>query len=153
MYRTALGYDLHRLKSPSAKGIICAGVHIDCGLEIEAAHSDGDVVFHALTDALLSTVGTDIGTAFPNDDPANKNRDSRDFLEYAFSRLQYGIVNIDIVIICDKPKISPHAQTMIKKISEILGTPLDSISIRGKTTENTSPNTIQAYANVLFKKI
>ncbi len=83
MYRTSLGYDLHKLSSGSS-GIICGGVHIDCPLQIESAHSDGDVVLHALTDSLLSTIGTDIGVVFPNDDPANKNRNSRDFLDYAY---------------------------------------------------------------------
>ncbi len=153
MYRVALGYDLHRLQKKSSGFVVCAGVEVPCEFCTEGAHSDGDVVYHALTDALLSLSGTDIGQVFPNIAPENHLRDSQDFLQYAKNTIKnkYNIANIDIVIICDSPKISPHALEMKNKISAILGT--EDISIRGKTTENTRPLTIECYCNVLFKKI
>ncbi len=153
MYKIALGYDLHRLQKSSSDFVVCAGIKIPCDFCIEGAHSDGDVVFHALTDALLSLSGTDIGQVFPNTASENHLRDSKDFLEYARDSIvdKYKVINIDVVVICDKPKISPHALAMKNKIAEILR--VDDISIRGKTTENTKPLVIECYCNVLFQKI
>ncbi|MGL5956768.1 MAG: 2-C-methyl-D-erythritol 2,4-cyclodiphosphate synthase [Brevinema sp.] len=153
MYRVALGYDLHRLQRNSLGGVICAGIYIPCDYTIEGAHSDGDVVFHALTDALLSISGTDIGKVFPNTAAENYHRNSQEFLEYAFNSIkqQYRIINADIVVICDFPKISSYTHEMKHNISILLDT--DDVSIRGKTTENTKPLVIEAYSNVLFQKI
>ncbi|MGL4676918.1 MAG: 2-C-methyl-D-erythritol 2,4-cyclodiphosphate synthase [Brevinema sp.] len=153
MYRIALGYDLHRLQMHEYGVIVCAGIEIPCNYTIEGAHSDGDVVFHALTDALLSVSDTDIGKIFPNTALENKNRNSQDFLEYAFDLLKtrYRIINIDIVVICDAPKIFSYTQEMKEKLSLLLE--VEDISIRGKTTENTKPLVIEVYSNVLFQKI
>ncbi|MGL4394726.1 MAG: 2-C-methyl-D-erythritol 2,4-cyclodiphosphate synthase [Brevinema sp.] len=149
--RIALGYDLHRTHNVESGSIVLGGVLIPCGLEIDGAHSDGDVVYHALTDAMLSVQGTDIGIVFSNTDPAHKNKDSKEFVTYAFDNLKnYNIGNIDIVIICDQPKIAPHAMAMRQNISELLGLSIDRVSVRGKTTENTRINTIEAFVNVLF---
>lgn len=155
MYRVALGYDLHRLKSCSQGAVICGGVRIPCEYELDGAHSDGDTIFHALTDALLSLVGEDIGGIFSNTDPVNKNRKSSDFLLYAFDCIKefYYIVNIDIIVICDQPKISPWVSSIKKIIASYLNIEENRISIRGKTTEGTRPLTIETYTNVLFQKI
>lgn len=154
MYRVALGYDLHRLKIAENSIVICGGIKLPCDLAIEGAHSDGDVIFHALTDALFSVVGKDIGVEFPNTDPQNLNRSSDEFLSCAFESIQnnYRIVNIDMVVICDKPKISPYSVEIRKNIAKLLQMDIENISIRGKTTEQTNPLTIQAYTNVLFRK-
>ncbi len=154
MYRIALGYDLHRLQKSSSDFVVCAGIKLPCDFRIEGAYSDGDVVFHALTDALLSLSGTDIGQVFPNTAPENHLRDSVEFLEYARDSIadRYSVVNIDIVVICDKPKISPHALAMKNKIADILEVDVEDISIRGKTTEDTKPLVIECYCNVLFQK-
>ena len=154
MYRVALGYDLHRLKIAKDSAVICGGIEIPCNLSIDGAHSDGDVVFHALTDALFSVVGKDIGVEFPNTDPKNLNRSSDEFLSCAFDSIKnsYRIVNIDIVVICDKPKIAVHSLEIRKNIAIYLQMDIEDITIRGKTTEQTSPLTIQAYTNVLFQK-
>lgn len=155
MYRIALGYDLHRLIIKENSSIICGGINIPCNYQIEGAHSDGDVIFHALTDALLSLTGTDIGQVFPNDSEENFQRNSLDFITYAFKSMKsiYRIVNIDIVVICDAPKISPHAFSIRENIASILDISINDISIRGKTTEKTKPLSIEAYCNTLFQKI
>jgi len=154
MYRVALGYDLHRLKISKDSTVICGGIEIPCGLVIDGAHSDGDVIFHALTDALFSVVGKDIGVEFPNTDPQNLNRSSDEFLSCAFESMKdsYHIINIDIVLICDKPKISPYSLEIRRNIAKLLQMDIENITIRGKTTEQTNPLTIQAYTNVLFQK-
>ena len=154
MYRVALGYDLHRLKIAKDSTVICGGIEIPCDLAIDGAHSDGDVIFHALTDALFSVVGKDIGVEFPNTDPQNLNRSSDEFLSCAFENIKnsYCIINIDIVVICDKPKISPYSLEIRKNIATLLQMDIEDITIRGKTTEQTNLLTIQAYTNVLFQK-
>lgn len=154
MYRVALGYDLHRLKIAENSIVICGGIEIPCDLAIDGAHSDGDVIFHALTDALFSVVGKDIGVEFPNTDPQNFNRSSDEFLSYAFESIKdsYRIVNMDMLVICDKPKIAVHSLEIRKNIATLLQMDIENITIRGKTTEQTNPLTIQAYTNVLFQK-
>ncbi|MGL4561578.1 MAG: 2-C-methyl-D-erythritol 2,4-cyclodiphosphate synthase [Brevinema sp.] len=149
--RIALGYDLHRMITETDGIVVCGGVPISNNLKIDGAHSDGDVIYHALTDALLSVQGTDIGIVFSNTDPKNKNKNSKEFVIYAYNSLEnYTISNIDIVVICDRPKISPYVSEIKQNISALLNLPLDKISVRGKTTENTKINTIEAYVNVLF---
>ncbi len=154
MYKVALGYDLHRLKKENNSSVVCGGVDIVCDLMIDGAHSDGDVVYHAITDALLSPMGTDIGLVFPNTDPLYKDKKSNFFVSYAYNLVQpqYSIMSIDIVVICDKPKISPYALAIRENIATLLEMSIEDISIRGKTTEGTRPLTIEAYANVLFQK-
>ncbi len=155
MYRVALGYDLHRLKRAEKSSVICGGIKIPCEFIIDGAHSDGDVVFHALTDALFSVIGKDIGVEFPNTELENLNRSSNEFLYYAFQSIidSYRIVNIDIVVICDQPKISSYALAIRQNIAKYVQMEIENITIRGKTTEQTNLLTIQAYANVLFQKI
>lgn len=155
MYRIALGYDLHRMSDCVSGFIMCGGIAIPCDLQIEGAHSDGDVVYHALTDTLLSVVGTDIGIEFPNTDPRYKDKESSYFLNYAFGLMKkkYYLINIDIIVICDVPKISPYTFSIKENITHLLKIPIEDISIRGKTTEQTRPYSIEAYANILFKKI
>lgn len=149
--RIALGYDLHRVEVLDHGILVCGGVPIKCGLVIDGAHSDGDVIYHALTDALLSVQGCDIGTVFPNTDPQYKNKNSKEFVEYAYQSLQnYVISNIDIVVICDRPKIFPYADQIKYNIAQLTNISTDKISVRGKTTENTKPNIIEAFVNVLF---
>lgn len=155
MYKICTGYDLHRLKKQKHGTIICGGQQILCDLVLHGAHSDGDVVFHALTDALLSVKHTDIGQLFPNTDPNNKDRNSQEFLRIAYGLMknEYTICNIDIIIICDTPKISPYCLDIRKNISKILNLPMDDISIKGKTTEHTRINTIESYTSLLIQKI
>ncbi|MGL5722854.1 MAG: 2-C-methyl-D-erythritol 2,4-cyclodiphosphate synthase [Brevinema sp.] len=149
--RIALGYDSHRLTM--GQGIMLGGVFVPCTVAIDGAHSDGDVLLHALTDALLSPFETDIGVLFPNTDPQWKNASSEIFLKKAAELCfaQYKIVNIDMLIIADTPKISPVSKSIKKNIATLLEIDESLLSLRGKTSEEASPNHIQAWCNALFE--
>lgn len=150
--RVALGYDSHRLSE--GRGLTLGGVFIPCALAVEGAHSDGDVLLHALTDALLSPLGTDIGVLYPNTDPEWKGADSSFFVKASAEKLLkvYDILNIDMLIIADAPKISPHAEAIGQKIASLLGIDVSLLSLRGKTTEGTQPRLMQAFCTALFSK-
>jgi 2-C-methyl-D-erythritol 2,4-cyclodiphosphate synthase len=104
-----------------------------------AGHSDGDVLLHAITDALLGAVAAgDIGNFFPPGDPRWKDADSAIFINLALEELQhagYRIVNIDTTLILAAPKISPVAGEMRVRVAELLGIDLDQVSIKAKTPE------------------
>jgi 2-C-methyl-D-erythritol 2,4-cyclodiphosphate synthase len=134
--RCGIGYDLHRLE-PGRKFII-GGIELpfDKG---PAGHSDGDVVAHALCDALLGAAGLgDIGTHFPDSDPKWKDADSMQFLEHAAQHLSakgFSIAYIDAVVILEKPKLAPHFERMRAKLAKVLRIPLEKIHLKAKTNE------------------
>ena len=134
--RTGSGYDLHTYKK--GKGILIGGYLLECDYEIEA-HSDGDVAIHAVIDALLGAACKgDIGQHFPDTDPKWKNCDSRDMLKAVNHLLRKNgtkIINIDLTIICEKPKISEYKTKMEKSLSKILGLKSQRINIKATTTE------------------
>ena len=134
--RIGQGYDAHRFKS--GDNIILGGVEIpfDKGL---AAHSDGDVLLHAICDALLgaSALG-DIGSHFPDSDPGLKDVSSRDLLRRVTELLRepgYALCNIDATVIAEQPRISPHVRAMRENIAADTGLAIDAISIKATTTE------------------
>lgn len=141
-FRIGHGYDLHRLEPlpPHGRGrpFVLAGLtlHHDLG---PVGHSDGDAAYHAVTDALLGALGEpDIGQLFADDDPRWDGEDSAVFLEEAVRRMHrhgYTIGNIDITIICEKPKLSPHKDTMIGNIVARLGCDREQVNLKGKTHE------------------
>ena len=102
-------------------------------------HSDADVLLHAVTDALLGAAGLgDIGELFPDADPANRNRDSAGMLQIAWKQVrQYGwqIVNLDIVLFAEKPKIAPHKEAIRKRIAELLEIEATQVGLKAKTGE------------------
>jgi len=104
-----------------------------------AAHSDGDVAVHALCDALLGAAALgDIGLHFPATDPQWRNADSCDLLAQVYrllSREGWRLVNLDLTIACELPKISPHVQAMRETLSGVLQSQLDSVSVKATTTE------------------
>ena len=120
MMRVGLGHDTHRL-GPD-RPLILGGVRIehDRGL---IGHSDADVVLHAVTDALLGAAGLgDIGDAFPDTDPAYKDRDSAFFIEQALQRLQHDnwkIVNLDVTLFAQQPKLGPHKGRICQRLAEL----------------------------------
>lgn len=136
MIRVGQGYDVHRFCEGDY--IILGGVTIpyEKGLE---AHSDGDVVLHALSDALLGAAALgDIGKHFPDTDPAFKGADSRVLLRHVYNVVQdkgYKLVNADITIIAQAPKMSPHTATMCLHIAEDLQVEVDCINVKATTTE------------------
>ena len=134
--RIGHGFDVHAFGGVGP--IIIGGVRIpyEKGL---LAHSDGDVALHALTDALLATCGAgDIGDHFPPSDMQWKGAPSRIFLEHAARIVRENggtIMNADVSLIAEAPKVGPHRQAMREKLSEILGISLDRCSVKATTNE------------------
>jgi len=138
--RVGLGYDTHRLGNGGPLRI--GG--IDIAAEVHSiGHSDADVLLHAITDAILGSIAEeDIGRLFPDDDEENRNRDSADFLREAVRRLRHHgmeIVNLDCVILAERPKIAKHIDAMKRAISAIIDIPVDRIGIKAKTGESIGP--------------
>jgi 2-C-methyl-D-erythritol 2,4-cyclodiphosphate synthase len=134
--RIGFGYDSHVFKAGVPLRI--GGLAIE-GPEGLAGHSDGDLLLHAITDALLGAIAAgDIGTFFPPGDPRWKDADSAVFLNLALEELQHAgfrIVNIDTTLILSKPKISPIAGEMRARIADLLGLGVDQVSVKAKTPE------------------
>ncbi|PKM11483.1 MAG: 2-C-methyl-D-erythritol 2,4-cyclodiphosphate synthase [Gammaproteobacteria bacterium HGW-Gammaproteobacteria-3] len=136
MIRIGQGYDVHRFSA--GDHIILGGVRIPYGQGLEA-HSDGDVVLHALSDALLGAAALgDIGKHFPDTDPEFKGADSRVLLRHVYTIVQekgYRLVNADITIIAQAPKMAPHIEAMRAAIAGDLNTACENINVKATTTE------------------
>lgn len=134
--RIGFGWDSHAFKKGVPLRI--GGMTLDHP-EGLAGHSDGDVLLHAITDALLGAVAAgDIGSFFPPGDPRWKDADSAIFLQLALDELQhagYQIVNIDTTLILAAPKIAPIAGEMRARVADLLGIELNQVSIKAKTPE------------------
>ena len=135
--RIGIGYDLHRLDEQGTC-MILGGVRIPHPRGF-IAHSDGDVLVHAIIDALLGAAGLgNIGQRFPDSDPNLKGADSMVLLERTKRLLQsagFGVINIDSVIIAELPKLTPHVEAMRQRIAETLDIERNRISIKPKTNE------------------
>ena len=134
--RIGLGFDSHAFH-PGVP-LVIGGLKIDHP-EGLAGHSDGDLLLHAVTDALLGAVcAGDIGTFFPPSDPRWKGADSSVFLKTALEEVAlagYKIVNIDCVLVMHRPKIVPIAAEMRERLADLLGLEMGCVSIKGKTPE------------------
>ena len=134
--RIGYGWDSHEFKSGIPLRI--GGVEIPHSKGL-AGHSDGDVLLHALTDALLGAVAAgDIGAYFPPSDPKWKGANSEIFVREALKRVAqrgYEIANIDSTLILAKPKIGPHVRRIQHHLSELLGIPVDAVGVKAKTPE------------------
>jgi 2-C-methyl-D-erythritol 4-phosphate cytidylyltransferase/2-C-methyl-D-erythritol 2,4-cyclodiphosphate synthase len=134
--RIGNGYDLHRLTE--GRPLVLGGIVIpsDKGL---AGHSDADVVCHAVTDAILGAVaGGDIGRHFPDTDPAWKDADSLALLTRAVRIVGdagFSVVNVDVVVIAERPKLAPYIDVMRASLSRALGVDVERVSVKGKTNE------------------
>ncbi|HEY1501340.1 MAG TPA: 2-C-methyl-D-erythritol 2,4-cyclodiphosphate synthase [Acidobacteriaceae bacterium] len=153
--RIGYGWDSHAFK---------AGVPLKIGgLRIEhpeglAGHSDGDVLLHALTDALLGAVSAgDIGSFFPPGDPRWKDADSAIFLDLAMEEIRnagYRIVNVDTTLVLNAPKIGPISSEMRERVAELLRIVPANVGIKAKTPEGLdADNVAQAHAVVLLERI
>jgi len=126
----------------------------------EAGNSDGDALAHAVCDALLgASAQGDIGELFPPSDKKFKNADSMELLRNAFARVKnsgWRIVNIDCVIICEKPKILPYRDVIRKSLAAALEIPEDCVFLKGKTAEGLGQvgkgNAVEVYAVCLLEK-
>ncbi len=134
--RTGQGFDAHRW-GPGEAVWLC-GVRIDHDQTL-IGHSDADAGLHALTDAILGAIGEgDIGDHFPPTDPRWKGAASHLFLKHATGLVAAKggrLVNVDVTLICERPKIKPHRQAMRERLAEILELPLDRVSVKATTTE------------------
>ncbi len=134
--RIGHGFDVH--KFGGNKPLILAGQHIayEQGL---LAHSDGDVVLHALCDALLGAVALgDIGRHFPDTDPQFAGADSGQLLQHVYALVTekgYTIGNVDITIVAQAPKMAPHIQAMRNHVAHLLDTIIDNVNVKATTTE------------------
>jgi 2-C-methyl-D-erythritol 2,4-cyclodiphosphate synthase len=163
--RIGHGWDLHRLEPIAPIGIgrpmVIGGVRIDDaggGGKGPVAHSDGDVLLHAVTDAILGAMAMpDIGQMFPDKSPRNEGRASSEFLAAAVAkaaRAGYVVGNMDCTVICERPKIGPVKAQIRQNLARLLGVPLDRVNVKGKTHERVDAvgegRAIEAHAVVLM---
>jgi 2-C-methyl-D-erythritol 2,4-cyclodiphosphate synthase len=136
MFRIGYGWDSHEFKRGIPLKIGGVKLPHDRGL---AGHSDGDVLLHAITDALLGAVAAgDIGAHFPPTDKKWKGADSVTFVQHALKRVAsagYGVANVDSTLILAAPKIGPHAPKIQARVAELLRVPQNNVGIKAKTPE------------------
>ena len=134
--RVGIGSDIHRLVE--GRQLIIAGVVIPSPVG-ELAHSDGDVLFHALSDAILGALALgDIGLYFPDSIEDTRDMDSSDILRFVYDKMVehgYQIGNVDIMISLEKPKLKDYREKMRKNVARLLHTPIENISIKAGTNE------------------
>ncbi len=152
--RIGYGWDSHEFKVGIPLKI--GGITLPYGKGL-GGHSDGDVLLHAITDALLGAIaGPDIGSLFPPSDPKWKGADSAVFLREALQRVEaagYELVNLDSTLILAAPKIGPHADTIRQHVAKLCGIPGDCVGIKAKTPEGMgTDNAAIAQVAVLLKR-
>jgi 2-C-methyl-D-erythritol 2,4-cyclodiphosphate synthase len=155
LIRVGSGYDIHRLVEE--RDLVIGGVVIP-STKGEAGHSDGDVLIHAIIDALLGASACgDIGTHFPPSDPHWKDISSRILLRetiHTITHYQYSIINIDSTIILEEPKVRPYIQEIRKTLSTDLDLPVEQVSVKAKTKEKLDAvgkgEAIEAFATALL---
>ncbi|MEA3490074.1 MAG: 2-C-methyl-D-erythritol 2,4-cyclodiphosphate synthase [Candidatus Omnitrophota bacterium] len=155
--RIGIGYDIHRLAA--GRTMVLGGVKVPCQ-KGPVGHSDGDVLLHAVGDAILGAMAKeDIGVMFPDTDPAFKGVSSRDLLREVAGLMEnegYVVNNLDCVVVGEEPKIAPYRDEIRKVISGILKAGEDVISVKGKTSEKMGPvgegEAVAAYAVVLLEQ-
>ena len=135
-FRVGFGYDSHRF-TPD-RPLVIGGVVIPYELGLKA-HSDGDVLIHAVCDALLGAAGLkDIGTWFPDTDDTWKNADSTQLLSKVMEVLKskgWAVNNLDCTLVLEKPKMKPYIDTIIERLSQLLEVDSENIAVKAKTNE------------------
>ena len=155
--RTGLGHDLHRLVE--GRPLICGGISIPFP-KGEKGHSDGDVLVHAVIDALLGAAALgDIGELFPSSDPIYKDADSMELLKKTWEMVKkegWSLINIDCCILCEAPKILPYREKIRTSLANVLETDKSSVFVKAKTGEGLGPvgegNAIEAEAICLLER-
>lgn len=152
--RIGYGFDSHEFRPGIALKIGGITLPHDKGL---GGHSDGDVLLHAITDALLGAIAApDIGALFPPSDPKWKGADSVIFLQEALKRVRdagYAVANVDASLILAAPKIGPHAVAIRARVAELLGVPGDCVGLKAKTPEGLgTDNTAIGHVVVLLER-
>ena len=140
MIRVGLGYDLHRLIE--GRRLLLGGIELPFE-KGEDGHSDGDVLFHAITDAILGASGLgDIGSFFPPEDMKWKDADSAELLKTVWQKVKaagWKLENLDCVIKLEKPKFIPYRQQVIESIARVLEVETDQVFVKAKTGEKLPP--------------
>ncbi len=135
-YRVGTGFDAHALVE--SVPLVLGGVAIDHPRGL-AGHSDGDVLAHALTDAILGAAGLeDIGALFPSGDPAHAGADSVELLRVAWRLVQdagWELVNADVVLVGEEPRLAPHRNAMRARLAGALGVEPERVAVRATTTD------------------
>ncbi|MDR2484027.1 MAG: 2-C-methyl-D-erythritol 2,4-cyclodiphosphate synthase [Treponema sp.] len=140
MIRVGLGRDLHRLVH--GRRFLLGGIELvsDKG---ELGHSDGDVLAHAVIDAILGAAGLgDIGELFPPSEETWKDADSMELLKAAWglvNRAHWNLINLDCVVICDNPKLLPYRDRIRSSLAQAMGVSSDAVFVKGKTNEGFGP--------------
>mgnify|MGYP006301007303 CR=1 FL=1 len=156
--RIGFGWDLHRLEE--GRPLWLGGLQIDSPVG-EVAYSDGDVLLHAVIDAVLGSAALgDIGSHFPPGDPQWKNAASTDLLARTmalFHEADYSLVNIDATVILERPRLAPHIPAIRERMAELLVLPFQSISVKAKSSEGVDAvgrgEAVQAYCVVLAERM
>lgn len=156
-YRTGIGTDIHRLVPD--RPLVLAGVEVPYPRGL-AGHSDGDVVIHAVIDALLGAmVMGDIGTLFPDTDEQYKGADSTELLHIVGQYLEdreWQVVNLDVIVHAEEPKLVAFKGQMKRSLASVLGIDFNNVNVKAKTNEGLdavgSGQAIAATANVLIRK-
>ncbi len=136
-FRNGIGYDSHRFAAGGR--MILGGIEVANGIHL-VGHSDGDAVAHALTDALLGAAGSDedIGSLFPNTDPANKGRDSMEMLGHAVELVWQRncvVINADVTIVTEHPRVSKFRDQIRESLAGVLGVTKTDVGFKGKSNE------------------
>lgn len=136
MIRIGQGFDVHKLEP--GEGLTLGGLWIPCTHRV-VAHSDGDIVLHALMDAMLGSLALgDIGLLFPDTDPKFKGADSAELtrqVRHLCLGKGYAPSNVDVTILCETPKIGPVREAMRQCLADVLEMPVDRVSVKASTTE------------------
>lgn len=134
--RVGTGFDVHRLGD--GDGVMLGGVRIPCEMSL-IGHSDADVALHAVTDAILGAIAEgDIGSHFPPTDPRWKGASSDRFLDHACKLMRaagYELGNVDLTVICERPKVGPHRDAIRQKMADICGVDVGLVAVKATTTE------------------
>lgn len=156
-YRVGHGQDAHRLVP--GRALVIGGVEVPGSSRGADAHSDGDVLLHALADALLSCYALgDIGLLFPPSDPAFAGLDSREILAAVLGRLLAAapatrVVNVAAVVTLDAPKLGALRERIPRSVAGLLGVPESDVGVTFKTSEGLAPDHVQASVNVLLRRL
>lgn len=137
--KVGIGYDVHKFSEEKTNTHITLGGYKIPSERKIIAHSDGDLVLHAITDSLLGAIGAgDIGYYFPPSELKWKNADSKIFVKHALELIKEKkgtLNNVDIIIICESPKINPHRDYIRNSLADILGLEIDDVNVKATTVE------------------
>lgn len=160
-HRIGIGFDIHRLEGDAAAdaGVMIGGVRIPCPWRV-VAHSDGDVVLHALCDALLGAVAAgDLGEHFPDNDPTHRGRDSAWFVQRVLALPQlagWRLVNLDVNIIAETPRLMAHKPAIRARVASLFALSSDAVGIKARSHEGVDAvgekRAISAQAVVLLER-